>query len=159
MSHATPGAVGYANDSGWMKQPEFVLFMRHFINHSRSSKQQQTLLLIDKHQSHLSVEALDMAAEYGVTILSFPPHCSHKMQPLDVSVYGPVKTYYEQKCRVYERLHPLQGLLIAAAKSWKYRRDQNPSEQRNVNRVPQKKMRFASYAHNIYRNASRNKIL
>jgi len=27
-------------------------------------------------------------------MLSFPPHCSHKLQPLDRTVYGPFKKYY-----------------------------------------------------------------
>jgi hypothetical protein len=31
-----------------------------------------------------------------VTVLSFPPNCSHKLQPLDVSVYGPLKTYVKR---------------------------------------------------------------
>ncbi|XP_055306968.1 uncharacterized protein LOC129571221, partial [Sitodiplosis mosellana] len=103
MTHATPGAVGYANDSGWMKQPEFLLFMKHFVKYSHASKENPNLLLIDNHSSHLSVEALDYAAEHGITLLSFPPHCSHKLQPLDVSVYGPVKSYYEQECRSWSR--------------------------------------------------------
>ena len=28
-----------------------------------------------------------------MTVLSFSPNCSHKLQPLDVSVYGSLKTY------------------------------------------------------------------
>ena len=31
-------------------------------------------------------------------MLSFPPHCSHKLQPLDRSVYGPLKCYYNTAC-------------------------------------------------------------
>ncbi|XP_045036685.1 uncharacterized protein LOC123477416 [Daphnia magna] len=34
-----------------------------------------------------------MAKTNGVVMLSFPPHCSHKLQPLDRSVYGPLKNY------------------------------------------------------------------
>lgn len=103
MSHCTPGAVGYANESGWMKQPEFMLFMQHFHAHSHASKENPVLLLIDNHSSHLSIEALDYAAMNGITLLSFPPHCSHKLQPLDVSVYGPVKSYYETECKSWIR--------------------------------------------------------
>lgn len=98
MDGASPGAVGLANDSGWMTQLEFVKYMQHFIQFSHSSKQSSTLLLLDNHASHLSVEALDLATDHGVTMLSFPPHCSHRMQPLDVSVYGPLKVHYRTKC-------------------------------------------------------------
>ncbi|KAK3760524.1 hypothetical protein RRG08_022809 [Elysia crispata] len=31
----------------------------------------------------------------NITLLSFPPLCSHELQPLDKSVYGPFKTYYQ----------------------------------------------------------------
>lgn len=82
------GTTGFANDSGWMCQPEFVRYIRHFIRCVRPTKERPVLLLMDNHTSHLSVEALDTAAANGVHILSFPPHCSHRLQPLDVSVFG-----------------------------------------------------------------------
>ena len=34
------------------------------------------------------------ARENGVVILLFPPHCSHTLELLDVSLYGPFKTYF-----------------------------------------------------------------
>ena len=34
------------------------------------------------------------AQQCHVTILTFPPHCSHKLQPLARTVYGPFKRYY-----------------------------------------------------------------
>ncbi|XP_033225989.1 uncharacterized protein LOC117178673 [Belonocnema kinseyi] len=97
MEDASRGAVGHANESGWMQQPEFVKFMEHFIKRNKSSLESPTLLLLDYHSSHLSVEALEMANNNGVTLLSFAPHCSHKLQLLDVSVYGPVNTYYNSQ--------------------------------------------------------------
>lgn len=59
--------------------------------------------MLDNHASHLSVEALDVAAANGVHILSFPPHCSHKLQPLDVSVFGPIKGYYKFQCSAWQK--------------------------------------------------------
>lgn len=50
-------------------------------------------MLLDNHDSHLSIEGLNYSKENGITILSFPSHCSHKLQPLDRSVYGPLKKY------------------------------------------------------------------
>jgi hypothetical protein len=31
------------------------------------------------------------ARENGITLVTFPPHCSHRLQPLDVGVMGPFK--------------------------------------------------------------------
>jgi|SRR6218665_1261256 len=50
------------------------------------------------HESHTSVAALDLAKEHSIVMLIFPPHCSHKLQPLDRSVYGPLKRYYNAAC-------------------------------------------------------------
>jgi len=103
LDNVSPGAVGYANDSGWMCQTDFVRYINHFVAHAKPSQESPVLLLMDNHQSHLSVEALDIAAANGVHILSFPPHCSHKLQPLDVSVFGPVKAYYKSQCSAWQK--------------------------------------------------------
>lgn len=75
----------------WMLQPDFVRFINHFAKFTRSSKENPTLLLLDNRSSHMSVGAINFALEHGITMLTFPPHCSHRLQPLDVSVFGPVK--------------------------------------------------------------------
>lgn len=85
------GCDGDANPSGWMMEQNFVKFAKHFVSYARCSEKRPSLLLLDNHDSHLSAEALDYFKANGVTLLSFPPHCSHKLQPLDRSVYGPLK--------------------------------------------------------------------
>lgn len=72
--------------------------MNHFIQHVKCSPDDPVLLLLDNHKSHVSVECLDLAKKSGVIKLSFPPHCSHKLQPLDRSVYGPLKRNYNAAC-------------------------------------------------------------
>ena len=93
---APPGTLGLANKTGWMNSELFSEVIDHFIHHSKSSKDRPSLLVYDKHESHLSIEVLDKTKENGVTILTLPPHSSNKMQPLDVGVYKPFKTYYSQ---------------------------------------------------------------
>ena len=60
----------------------------------RCTVQSPALVLLDNHESHLSLEVLDYAKEHGIIRLSFPRHCSHMMQPLDKNVYGPFKKFY-----------------------------------------------------------------
>lgn len=112
MDNKPPGSIGVANDSGWMKEPEFATYMRHFIQHSHSSLESPNLLILDGHTSHLSIEALDLAAENGVTLLTLPPHCSHKLQPLDVSIFGPVRTYYAKFCSDWGKTHGTEPILM-----------------------------------------------
>lgn len=55
------------------------------------SKNIHILLLIDNHSSHTSLEAIEYSRENRIVLLSFPPHCSHRLQPLDVGVFGQFK--------------------------------------------------------------------
>ncbi len=97
---APPGsdASGHPKATGWMTEMNFVKYMKHFVQYAKPSQQSPILLLLDNHQSHLSIEIIDYARANYITMLSFPPHCSHRLQPLDVSVYGPFKTLYNQGC-------------------------------------------------------------
>lgn len=110
LYNATPGAVGYANGSGWMTSVDFVNFMHHFIKFAHASKENPLLLLLDNHRSHVTIEVIDLAIEHGITILTLPPHCSHKLQPLDVGVFGPVKKSYFVQCDAWTKNHI--GLLL-----------------------------------------------
>lgn len=112
LNSAPVGSTGDANPSGWMNSEHFLKFTKHFVSHTKSSKERPTLLLLDNHDSHLSVPALDYLKENGVTVLSFPPHCSHKLQPLDRSVYGPLKKYINSACDAWVTNHPGQTMTI-----------------------------------------------
>ena len=92
------GCVGTAHPSGWMTAAGFLTFLKHFVVHVRPSPTDKVILLLDNHVSHLSVDVLQFAKDNGVVMVSFPPHCSHKLQPLDRSVYGPLKRYYNVAC-------------------------------------------------------------
>lgn len=41
---------------------------------------------------------VDLARANGIVLLTFPPHCSHRLHPLDVSVYSAFKNYYNVHC-------------------------------------------------------------
>ncbi|KAJ8966288.1 hypothetical protein NQ314_003626 [Rhamnusium bicolor] len=45
-------------------------------------------------ESHITLQAIYYARDNGIVVLSFPPHTSHKLQPLDVGVFGPFKSRY-----------------------------------------------------------------
>lgn len=109
---APTGSVGAGNKSGWMTDIEFVMFVQHFIQHARPSKEKPILLLLDNHGSHLSVEAIQLAKDNGVVMLSFPPHCSHRLQPLDRSVYGPFKRFISTAQDSWMRNHPGKPMTI-----------------------------------------------
>jgi len=92
LSNGPPDSIGMGNASGWVTNDEFYVFMEHFIKYVKPSIEDPILLLLDNHSSHLAIQTIDLVKNNGV-MLSFPPHCSHRLQPLDVSVFGPFKTY------------------------------------------------------------------
>jgi hypothetical protein len=88
---APPAIMGLAMPSGWLTSELFIQVMKHLIHHVNSSKECPNLLLFDNHDSHMSIEVIDLARENRATIVTFPPHCIHNLQLLDVGVYDHLK--------------------------------------------------------------------
>jgi hypothetical protein len=88
------GCIGSGNKSGWMQEPEFLVFVKHFAKHTNPSETNKVLLILDNRGSHISIPVIDFCRQNFVTLLSFPPHTSHKLQPLDRGVYGPFKKFF-----------------------------------------------------------------
>lgn len=97
------GCIGAANGSGWMQEDEFFLQLQHFKKYTNCSPENKMLLLLDNHESHLSIKCIDYCKSNGIVMLSFPPHCTHKLQPLDRSVYGPLKKAVNTQCDSWMR--------------------------------------------------------
>lgn len=106
------GCIGSGNQSGWMTASEFIEFIKHFALHVRPTKENPVLLLLDNHESHLSIEVIKFAKESFIVMLSFPPHCSHRLQPLDRSVYGPLKKYLSSAQEAWFRNNPGKSMTI-----------------------------------------------
>jgi hypothetical protein len=67
---------------------------------------------MDNHETHISLETIELAKDSGVTIVTFPPHCSHKLQPLDRTTYSAFKRYYNTACDTWMMNHPGKPLTI-----------------------------------------------
>nr|CAI5839754.1 unnamed protein product [Callosobruchus analis] len=48
---------------------------------------------MDNHESHISVKAIESCRNKGIVLFTVPPHTTNKLQPLDVGINGPFKTY------------------------------------------------------------------
>ena len=57
---------------------------------------QYWLLIIDRHASHVSTEFIKVTQAHKIICLCLPPHSTHLLQPLDVSVFGPLKQNYKK---------------------------------------------------------------
>jgi len=95
---APPGSLVVCHPSGWMQSEIFVQWLHHFIKHTHPTKENPILLLLDGHVTQVkNLEVIDVARKNNIVIICFPPHTTHKLQPLDVSFMGPLSTYYSQE--------------------------------------------------------------
>ncbi|XP_044728415.1 uncharacterized protein LOC123291986 [Chrysoperla carnea] len=92
---APPGTIGEANFSGGLNEELFYKFMEHFIKHTKPSKEERVILITDNDETHLAPKTLDLASNAGVVFVTFPPQISHKLQPLNISVFLAFKLYYD----------------------------------------------------------------
>ena len=54
------------------------------------------LLVLDGHNSHVTLEIMTLAMNSGLDIISLPSHTSHVLQLLDVSCFKPFETAFRQ---------------------------------------------------------------
>lgn len=87
-----------STDNAWMNSHVWLEWLKTiFIPCSGATKDNRVLLLIDNHSTHLTFDAIQFASDNGVDIFPFPPRASHIMQPLDVGVFGALKSLVEQE--------------------------------------------------------------
>ena len=106
------GCIGGANASGWINEDLFITYLKHFISYTRCSLEKKVLLILDNHETHASLSAIDLARQSGVVLLTLPPHTSHKLQPLDVNCYKPFKSAYGRAIDNWMRSNPGKTITI-----------------------------------------------
>ncbi|KAB0803759.1 hypothetical protein PPYR_00729 [Photinus pyralis] len=106
MDNAPAGAVAFTQEHGWMDKNIFVKWLNHFVKHVKPTKEDKVLLMLDGHISHKSLEAQEYAKANGIILFCFPPHCTHRVQPLYVVFFGPLSTYYNQELNLWLKTHP-----------------------------------------------------
>lgn len=101
-----PAGALYTNSkNGWINEDLFVTWLKHFAAFAKPTQESPVLLILDNHSSHISLQAFNFCKENHITMLSIPPHSSHRTQPLDVSFYGPLKAAYRHECNRHMKTH------------------------------------------------------
>ena len=96
MHGAPPGSIGATSDSGWTDGALFVKWLLHFIKVTQTSKAQPCIVIVDGHNSHKTLQAVDLARDNGITMITLPPHSTHKLQPLDRTFFKSLKANYNR---------------------------------------------------------------
>lgn len=77
-------------------------FKKTFIPQARARTDtpgEPILLIFDGHGSHVTHELLRLAFETpDIHLYCLPPHTTHKLQPLDVGIFGPLQKAWSERC-------------------------------------------------------------
>lgn len=113
LDDTPPGSTASYHPSGWMQKEIFLNWFEKFIAFSNPSKENPVLLLLDGHATHTkNLELIQRAKDKGVVLLCFPPHTTHRLQPLDVSFMSPMSTYYTSEVQRWMQQHPGRPVTI-----------------------------------------------
>src|SRR5258705_7362303 len=63
-----------------------------------TSGKKPILLIYDGHGSHDTSALCHLAQDNNITLFCLPPHTTHKLQPLDVGVFGPFQRGWIDRC-------------------------------------------------------------
>ena len=95
----TSDNLGYA----WLTQV-FDRFTRSKARHGRDYR----LLFVDGHSSHINMRFLNWCEKNRVLVAVYPPHSTHRLQPLDLALFSPLANYYQQELDIW--IYETQGL-------------------------------------------------
>lgn len=109
------GAVMSMQGKAWMIGQLFEAWLEHFKSSVPTplSPTERHLLIVDGHGSHTRVQLVQKAMEWGIDIITLPAHTSHKLQPLDVSVFKPFKSNFQKERNLWQ----VRSYSIQATKS------------------------------------------
>ena len=94
---AFPGTSYKATKNGWMDTNTFYSWFTSQFLQQVPKECRPILLLYDGHLSHISLELITAARQSDVHIIKLPPHTSHLLQPLDVSVFRGLKCEWNSR--------------------------------------------------------------
>jgi hypothetical protein len=111
MKGATTGAKDVMSETGWSNGEIFQEYLKtHFLPYveptpTNCQHQQPILLIYDSHTSHKTPQLINWAKEQGIVLFVLPAHSSRLLQPLDVSIFGPLKNYHYLECSTFMYQH------------------------------------------------------
>lgn len=110
-------------DNGWINNEQGLQWITHFDKHTKDRTQGvYRLLILDGHVSHHSDVFETYCKAHNIITLCMPAHTSHRLQPLDVGCFGPLKLAYsrqlERLIRCFVTHVDKVGFLMAIRQAW-----------------------------------------
>ncbi|KAJ8913919.1 hypothetical protein NQ315_005717 [Exocentrus adspersus] len=89
------------SDHGWMCGSTFYEYITNVFEPWLTQKRinRPILLFVDGHVSHLTLQLSQFCARKGIELLALYPNSTHIIQPMDVSVFKPLKTFWRNEVK------------------------------------------------------------
>ncbi|CAD6223960.1 GSCOCG00005411001-RA-CDS, partial [Cotesia congregata] len=95
------------HSSGCITSEIFFKWFVWFVKIVQPTEERPVLLVLDGHPTHTqNLDVINYARKHHVIIICLPPHCTHRLQPLDVSVIRPASIAYSDAVKQWLREHP-----------------------------------------------------
>lgn len=84
--------------NGWTSDEHGLAWLEQVFDKETKNKARRSwrLLFTDGHGSHLNMKFIEKCEELRILLAIYPPHSTHRLQPLDVSCFSPLASYYSQ---------------------------------------------------------------
>ena len=93
------------SDKGWVDTKLFQGWLTdHFLPNAVGTR--PLLLLLDDHSSHYQPDLITFAKDHDIILFCLPPHTTHESQPLEASVFKPLKQNWQDVCHRYMQDNP-----------------------------------------------------
>jgi hypothetical protein len=92
-----------SSPSGWTNNEIGLAWLQQVFDRSTRAKARSSyrLLILDGHGSHLTRDFIDYCDQNKILLAVYPPHSTHTLQPLDVSMFKPLSTAYSNEVSAF----------------------------------------------------------
>ncbi|XP_073957399.1 uncharacterized protein [Choristoneura fumiferana] len=96
-------AIG-KSESGWMCSSTFYEYMTNVFNPwlEQNKIEKPVLFFVDGHKSHLTLHLSNFCSENGIVVVALYPNSTHILQPMDLSVFRPLKAHWKKAVTLWK---------------------------------------------------------
>jgi hypothetical protein len=99
-----PEAKYWQTKDGWMTSEAFVAAVKAFYEEAKKNRVKfPVVLIVDGYAAHISLEVAMFCNENDIILYCLLPHATNILQPLDVTVMGPLKDHYRDVVHAYQK--------------------------------------------------------
>ena len=112
FDHSAQRAFFACSKNGWSDDTLGLNWLQQVFDRTtkeRTSIRDRRLLIVDGHSSHVNMPFIDYADANRILLAVFPPHSTHRLQPLDIGIFSPLANHYSQA--IDRLLSESQGLV------------------------------------------------